>query len=290
MFGFLNINKPEGMTSHDVVAALRRALKIKQIGHTGTLDPMAAGVLPVAVGKASRLIEYLEENKGYIAELEFGKVSDTFDTDGAVKIYSDQKVTRQDVEKALENFRGKIEQIPPAHSAVHYKGKRLYELARQGIIPDDIPKRTVFITKLELIEFDEIKQTARLDIECSKGTYIRSIVNDLGLTLGTGAVMSGLVRTKSGMFKIDTAIPLAAITDIQEAEKYLLNPVEVLSYKSYELSEFEYQKIIHGQSLVTKSDFEDEEYICLTFDNDLCAIAQYDENSKKLVTKKVFIS
>ena len=157
-------------------------------------------------------------------------------------------------------------------------------MARQGIIPDDIPKRTVFINKLELVDFNESAQTAKL------GTYIRSIVNDLGITLGTGAVMSGLVRTKSGMFKIDTAIPLAAITDIQEAEKYLLNPVEVLSYKSYELSEFEYQKIIHGQSLVTKSDFEDGEYICLTFDNDLCAIAQYDENSKKLVTKKVFIS
>ena len=201
---------------------------------------------------------------------------------GEVKVFGVN--VEEDVEKALENFRGKIEQIPPAHSAVHYKGKRLYELARQGIIPDDIPKRTVFINKLELVDFNESAQTAKL------GTYIRSIVNDLGITLGTGAVMSGLVRTKSGMFKIDTAIPLAAITDIQEAEKYLLNPVEVLSYKSYELSEFEYQKIIHGQSLVTKSDFEDGEYICLTFDNDLCAIAQYDENSKKLVTKKVFIS
>lgn len=290
MFGFLNINKPKGMTSHDVVAVLRRALKIKQIGHTGTLDPMATGVLPVAVGKASRLIEYLLENKGYTAELQLGKVSDTFDTEGAVKFYSDKKVTGQDVEKALENFRGKIEQIPPAHSAVHYKGKRLYELARQGIIPDDIPKRTVFITKLELIEFDEVKQTARLEIECSKGTYIRSIVSDLGLTLGTGAVMSGLIRTKSGMFEIKNAIPLDAITDVQDAEKYLLNPVEVLSYKCYELSEFEYQKIKHGQSLTKETDFENNEYICLTFKNNLCAIAQREENSKKLITKKVFIS
>lgn len=289
MFGFLNINKPKGMTSHDVVAMLRRALKIKQIGHTGTLDPMATGVLPVAIGKASRLIEYLQENKGYTADVQFGKVSDTFDTEGAVKDYSNKKAAKEQIKEALNNFRGKIEQIPPAHSAVHYKGKRLYELARQGIIPDDIPKRTVFVTKLELVEFDEESQSAKLEIHCSKGTYIRSIINDLGLTIGTGAVMSGLVRTKSGLFELENAISPDCITDKAEAEKYLINPVEVLSYKCYELTEIEYKKIQHGQSIAT-DDFEDNEYVCLTFNNELCAISQKQENSNTLVTKKVFIS
>lgn len=289
MFGFLNINKPKGMTSHDVVAMLRRALKIKQIGHTGTLDPMATGVLPVAIGKASRLIEYLQENKGYFADVQFGKVSDTFDTEGAVKDYSNKKAAKEQIKEALNNFRGKIEQIPPAHSAVHYKGKRLYELARQGIIPDDIPKRTVFVTKLELVEFDEESQSAKLEIHCSKGTYIRSIINDLGLTIGTGAVMSGLVRTKSGLFELENAISPDCITDKAEAEKYLINPVEVLSYKCYELTEIEYKKIQHGQSIAT-DDFEDNEYVCLTFNNELCAISQKQENSNILVTKKVFIS
>lgn len=289
MFGFLNINKPKGMTSHDVVAMLRRALKIKQIGHTGTLDPMATGVLPVAIGKASRLIEYLQENKGYIADVQFGKVSDTFDTESAVKDYSNKKAAKEQIKEALNNFRGKIEQIPPAHSAVHYKGKRLYELARQGIIPDDIPKRTVFVTKLELVEFDEESQSAKLEIHCSKGTYIRSIINDLGLTIGTGAVMSGLVRTKSGLFELENAISPDCITDKAEAEKYLINPVEVLSYKCYELTEIEYKKIQHGQSIAT-DDFEDNEYVCLTFNNELCAISQKQENSNTLVTKKVFIS
>lgn len=289
MFGFLNINKPKGMTSHDVVAMLRRALKIKQIGHTGTLDPMATGVLPVAIGKASRLIEYLQENKGYTADVQFGKVSDTFDTEGAVKDYSNKKAAKEQIKEALNNFRGKIEQIPPAHSAVHYKGKRLYELARQGIIPDDIPKRTVFVTKLELVEFDEESQSAKLEIHCSKGTYIRSIINDLGLTIGTGAVMSGLVRTKSGLFELENAISPDCITDKAEAEKYLINPVEVLSYKCYELTEIEYKKIQHGQSIAT-DDFEDNEYVCLTFNNELCAISQKQENSNILVTKKVFIS
>ena len=289
MFGFLNINTPKGMTSHDVVAMLRRALKIKQIGHTGTLDPMATGVLPVAIGKASRLIEYLQENKGYTADVQFGKVSDTFDTEGAVKDYSNKKAAKEQIKEALNNFRGKIEQIPPAHSAVHYKGKRLYELARQGIIPDDIPKRTVFVTKLELVEFDEESQSAKLEIHCSKGTYIRSIINDLGLTIGTGAVMSGLVRTKSGLFELENAISPDCITDKAEAEKYLINPVEVLSYKCYELAEIEYKKIQHGQSIAT-DDFEDNEYVCLTFNNELCAISQKQENSNTLVTKKVFIS
>lgn len=289
MFGFLNINKPKGMTSHDVVAMLRRALKIKQIGHTGTLDPMATGVLPVAIGKASRLIEYLQENKGYTADVQFGKVSDTFDTEGAVKDYSNKKAAKEQIKEALNNFRGKIEQIPPAHSAVHYKGKRLYELARQGIIPDDIPKRTVFVTKLELVEFDEESQSAKLEIHCSKGTYIRSIINDLGLTIGTGAVMSGLVRTKSGLFELENAISPDCITDKAEAEKYLINPIEVLSYKCYELTEIEYKKIQHGQSIAT-DDFEDNEYVCLTFNNELCAISQKQENSNILVTKKVFIS
>ena len=290
MFGFLNINKPAGMTSHDVVSALRHALKIKQIGHTGTLDPMATGVLPVAIGKASRLIEFLQENKGYIAELALGKVSDTYDTEGAVKFYSDKKVTREEITSVLNSFRGKIEQIPPAHSAVHYKGKRLYELARQGIIPDDIPKRTVFITKLELLEFDQEKQKAKIEVECSKGTYIRSIISDLGLAMGTGAVMSGLVRTRSGLFTIENAIHLDAVTDTQEAQKYLINPVEVLSYKSYELSEFEYQKIKHGQSLETKNNFEDNEYVCLLYNKVLCALSQKEDGSNKLITKKVFVS
>ena len=288
MFGFININKPGGMTSHDVVSKLRKISKIKQIGHTGTLDPMATGVLPVAIGKASRLIEFLTEDKGYIAKLQFGKISDTYDIEGAVENYSDKKVTQQQVQAGLQKFRGKIEQIPPAYSAVHYKGKRLYELARQGQIPEDIPSRTVFINVLELLEFNEEEQTALLKIECSKGTYIRSIINDLGMELGCGAVMTELKRTKSGLFTIDNAIALDMLTDREDVEKYLINPVEVLSYKCYELTEFEYQKIIHGQSLLTKQ-FDDNEYVLLVFDNNLCAISQKDDKSEKLITKKVFI-
>lgn len=289
MFGFININKPEGITSHDVVAKLRRITKIKQIGHTGTLDPMAKGVLPVAIGKASRLIEYLEENKGYIAKLQLGKVSDSYDTEGAVKEYSDKKISKAEFANVLTNFRGRIEQIPPVYSAVHYNGKRLYELARKGILPDDIPKRTVFINKLELLQYNEEEQTAEIEVECSKGTYIRSLINDIGLTLGCGAVMSGLTRTKSGLFTIDTAVPLDALVDKEDIEKHLINPIEVLSYKSYLLTEFEYQKIKHGQS-IDAGNTDNSDYFCLVYKNELCAIAQKDETTNKLLTKKVFIS
>ena len=286
LLGFLNINKPKGMTSHDVISKLRRVSKIRQIGHTGTLDPMAQGVLPVAVGKATRLIEFLLENKGYIATLEFGKISDTYDIEGNVEEYSNAKVSEEQIVCALEKFVGKIEQIPPAYSAVHYNGKRLYELAREGKIPEDIPKRTVFISKLNLLDFNPETNVARIEIECSKGTYVRSIVNDLGQILGCGAIMTDLVRTKSGLFEIDNAVPLDMFVDISDVEKYLINPIEVLSYSCYTLTEFEYQKIKHGQSIETAS-FEDNEFVILEYDGDLSAIAQKDNN--KLVMKKVFI-
>ena len=286
LFGFINVFKPRGITSHDVVSRLRKALKIKQIGHTGTLDPLAEGVLPVAIGKATRLIEYLDEGKGYIASLQFGKVSDTYDTEGNVTDFSDKKVPKEEIINALAKFQGEIEQIPPAYSAVHYKGKRLYELAREGNIPADIPKRTVFVEKIELVEFDEQSQSAKIEVECSKGTYIRSIVHDLGQELSCGAVMSGLLRTRSGKFTVDNAVKLDDITDRTVAEKYLHNPVEVLSYKSYRLTAEELDKVKHGQWIVT-NDYDEDEIVCLVYNNKLCAIAQKSED--KLLTKKVFI-
>lgn len=288
MFGFLNINKPQGMTSHDVVSVLRKITHIKQIGHTGTLDPLATGVLPIAIGKASRLIEYLNEDKGYIAKLQFGVISDTFDSEGNVEKYSEKKVTQEDILQNIEKFKGDIEQVPPAHSAVHYKGKRLYELARKGIIPDDIPKRKVTITKLELLDFDETNQTAMLEIACSKGTYIRSIVNDLGMELASGAVMTALQRIKSGLFTIDTAIDLEDLKEAEQVQKNLINPLDVLSYRQKELSQKEYNDVSHGRFVKT-SDYENDELISLTLNNKLCAIAKKNNGEEKLSVRKVFI-
>lgn len=283
MFGFLNVNKPIGITSHDVIYALRKITKIKQIGHTGTLDPLACGVLPIAIGKASRLIEYLEEDKAYIAQIDFGKISDTYDTEGVVEFFSDKKIKKEDIAEKLSFFSGEIEQIPPAFSAVHYKGKRLYELARSGNIPDDIPKRKVVIDCAELIEFDEITQTAKIKIACSRGTYIRTIVNDLGMMLETGAVMSGLVRTKSGKFLLENSIRLEDLKSIEEVKSNLINPLDVLPFNCYNLTEVEYEKINHGQGLCANNP---EGMTVLIYDSKIAAIALQSENQLKV--KKVF--
>lgn len=271
------------MTSHDVISVLRRITKIKQIGHTGTLDPMAQGVLPVAISKASRLIEYLHEDKGYIAELQFGIISDTYDMEGKIEKFSEKKLSEVAIIDALKSFEGEIEQIPPAYSAVHYNGKRLYELARSGNIPDDIPKRNVFISEIKLLSFDETTQKAQIRIDCSKGTYIRSIVNDLGMILETGAVMTALERTKSGFFAIDSAVHLDDIKTIEDVEANLIDPLEVLGLNCYNLSEVEYVKIKHGQTLTTENE---DGLTILVYDSKIAAIAEQTGNLLKV--KKVF--
>ena len=157
LFGFLNINKPSGITSHKVISILRKITGIKQIGHAGTLDPLASGVLPVAIGKASKLIDYLPSDKSYRVGMYLGMTSDSFDTEGVITKNDCEKVTIEQVESALPKFRGEIKQVPPAFSAVHYNGKRLYELARSGKIPEDIPARDITIYKNELVDFDHLQ-------------------------------------------------------------------------------------------------------------------------------------
>ena len=185
MFGFLNVYKPKGKTSHDVVAILRRLTKVKQIGHTGTLDPFAEGVLPVCIGKATRLIEYLADDKAYVGTVKFGVKTSTYDTEGEIVKTSCEKIAENDLENILDKFRGEIEQVPPIYSAIKVNGKKLYEYARKGE-EVKIEPRHVTIFKLDLLNFDYENQIAELYIECSKGTYIRSIANDLGDDLGVG--------------------------------------------------------------------------------------------------------
>ena len=191
LFGFLNVYKPKGMTSHDVVGRLRRITKIKQIGHTGTLDPFATGVLPICIGKSTRLIEYLEDDKEYLATVQFGKNTDTYDLDGETIATFDKKVSEEEVVIALRSFEGEISQVPPIYSAIKVNGKKLYDYARAGQ-EVEIQPRTVFISKIELVEFNEEKQEAKVIVACSKGTYIRSIAYDLGQNLGCGAYLSAL--------------------------------------------------------------------------------------------------
>ena len=283
MFGFLNIYKPKGKTSHDVVAILRRITKIKQIGHTGTLDPFAEGVLPICIGKATRLIEYLNDDKAYIGTVQLGKSTTTYDTEGEIVNSSEQKVSLEEIKEKLVQFRGEIEQLPPIYSAIKVNGKKLYEYARKGE-DVEIKPRKVNIHKLEIINFDKEKQILELHIECSKGTYIRSIAHDLGESLGCWGHLIKLVRIQAGRFGVNEAIDLETLATKEQVQGNLIYPLEYLNYPKHELNENEKEKVSHGMAL----NIDLPNGICiLTNQNKLVAVANVENKKAKMA--KVFI-
>lgn len=280
MFGLLNIYKPVGMTSHDVVSALRRLTKIKQIGHTGTLDPFAEGVLPVCIGKATRLIEFLPDDKEYLATVQFGSATTTYDTEGEITFSSDKKVSKEDIINALKNFEGEIEQFPPIYSAIKVNGKKLYDYARQGQ-EVEIKPRKVTIEEIELKSFNENLQQAQILIKCSKGTYIRSIAHDLGQNLSVGGHLIKLVRTKAGKFRVENSIKL----DELDVNTSLINPIEMLELPKLEVEDSDLEKIKNGMPLLVK--FEVDTFCVLAKNSQICAIGFSDGDKIKL--KKVFL-
>lgn len=272
------------MTSHDVVGRLRRVTKIKQIGHTGTLDPFATGVLPICIGKSTRLIEYLEDDKEYLATVQFGKNTDTYDLDGEVVATFDKKVSEVEVRLGLKSFEGEISQMPPIYSAIKVNGKKLYDYARAGQ-EVEIKPRTVFISKIELVAFNQEKQEAKLLVACSKGTYIRSIAYDLGQNLGCGAYLSALERTKAGRFNIENTVRLEDLSEKDLVCKHLINPLEVLNYPTYELSDSDRQRVSHGMS-ITNRGFNDADIVFLLKSGKIYAIGKVEQD--KVLVKKVF--
>ena len=210
MNGIFNIDKPAGWTSHDVVARVRRLAGQKRVGHAGTLDPIATGVLPVVLGTATRLVEYLADaDKAYRATVVLGATTDTYDREGTLTPSANTSMpSLQEVETALQQFRGEIEQLPPMHSAIKIGGKKLYELARQGIEVERQPRK-VTISNLVLEEYKP--PTLQIFVECSKGTYIRSLAHDLGTALGRGAYLEALIRTRHGPFTLEGATTLEGL-------------------------------------------------------------------------------
>ncbi len=218
------MDKPAGLTSAAVVAKVRRALGVKRVGHTGTLDPMATGVLPLCVGEATKIAGYLlAEDKAYEGELELGVETDTLDADGEVTRRTEVAVTREQLVAAMADFTGDIEQVPPMYSALKRDGRRLHELARKGIVVEREP-RPVHIAVFELLAFDPPR--ARFRVECSKGTYVRSLVADVGAALGCGAHLTALRRTRSGVFDLRVAIALDAVSPAVE----LMDPAEAVGH------------------------------------------------------------
>ena len=223
MNGIVIIDKPADWTSQDVVSKLRGVLHTKRIGHGGTLDPMATGVLPVFVGRATRGVEFFEQaEKTYEAVLRLGITTDTEDMTGTVLEERPVEVSKEQLEKTLEQFRGEIQQIPPMYSALKVNGQKLCDLARKGKEVERKP-RNITIFSLECLDFDGV--CARLVVRCSKGTYIRTLCKDIGAALGCGGCMESLRRTAAGAYTIAQAIPLQTLVQSEDPEKYL-KPVD----------------------------------------------------------------
>lgn len=283
MFGVLNIYKPKGMTSHDVVAVLRKKLNIKQVGHTGTLDPFAEGVLPVCIGKATRLIEYFDDDKEYLATVQFGCATDTYDIEGKITKTGSKKVTREEIQNALKNFEGEITQIPPIYSAIKVNGKKLYEYAREGK-EINIEPRKVNIFKIELKDFNETSQQADILIKCSKGTYIRSIANDLGENLGCFGHLIKLIRTQAGKFRVEESIQL----NTEKIQEHLQNPINALSLPIIQVNDSQHVQISHGNPInITNNKIKSGDFLILFYNNAIDAIGIFD--GEKVKVKKVFI-
>jgi tRNA pseudouridine55 synthase len=237
------------MTSHDVVSRIRRTLKVKKVGHAGTLDPMATGVLVICLGSATRLSEYvMATTKRYRAEVRLGVTTNTYDADGDVAVETDPSdVTQADVEHLLPQFTGAIQQVPPMYSAIKKNGQKLYELARAGKTVEREP-RAVTIDALTVADWSLPYFT--LDIVCGSGTYIRSLAHDIGHKLGVGAHLTGLVRTASGSFSVDNAVPLNTVLETEDWRQYLLPPDRALMhFPAVYLDEDGTEDVSHGRAV-----------------------------------------
>ncbi len=278
LLGIINLNKPTGKTSHDMVSFVRRTLGIKRVGHAGTLDPLASGVLPILVGKATGLSDLLtEKTKTYVAGVRLGIETDTYDVTGTVTNTSDVRPGEAAIHRAAEGFLGTISQLPPMYSAVKKDGRKLYELARQGVTIERTP-RDITIDKLSCFNFSE--DFFSMEVQCSKGTYIRSLCYDLGKAIGTCACMESLVRIQSGPFYLEQAVTPEEITAAVEAgdiSRFLL-PVETVlgRYPEVQLPKTAVPKIKNGLRMrpgqlgIPKAEvgewyrlYDGEELICL---------------------------
>jgi tRNA pseudouridine55 synthase len=293
MNGILNIDKPAGWTSHDVVAWVRRVLREKRVGHAGTLDPMATGVLLVCVGQATRVVEYLTAGqKVYRAEAQLGVTTDTFDADGQVTATAVvPPLTADDLRGALAGFAGEIEQRPPAFSAIKQDGEAAYRKARRGEAVD-LPVRLVMIHGIELLDWDPIAAKCNFEVRCGPGTYIRSLTYDLGQALSCGATLTRLTRTRSSQFVIEDAVDLdtlAAAARSGDLAPYL-HPIETALQKltRVPVDAEQVTRLTRGQFIPCTSPPEVETGYALDANRAVIAILAYDAPREAWRPIKVF--
>lgn len=294
--GVLVIDKPIGMTSHDVVQIVRRGTGIRRAGHTGTLDPRASGVLVVLLGPAVRISEYVSaSDKRYQATIRFGSTTDTFDAEGRILESSPvPEMTEEQVDKALQTFVGEIEQVPPPYSAVKIGGRKAYEMAREGEEVNLAPRK-INVYSLEILEWDSPELV--IDVFCSSGTYVRSLAADLGALLGCGAHLAGLRRTKSGRFTLRDAVPLRRLQEsFQNGTwyRYLIPSAEALAdWPAIELNADQVDLIVHGHRIPASEVGSPEPGAkpwarALSEQADLIALVLFDEETQEWQPKKVF--
>ena len=289
--GVLVIDKPVGLTSHEVVQVVRRGTNIRRAGHTGTLDPRASGVLVILVGPAVRLSEYISaSDKRYQAVIRMGAATDTYDADGRITNTSPVEVTEEEFESTLKTFIGEIEQVPPPYSAVKVAGRKAYEMAREGE-EVDLEPRMINVYNLELLEWAPPEVV--IDIYCSSGTYVRSLAHDLGEKLGCGAHLVGLRRTRSGRFTLRDAIPLRKLREAFETGtwyQYLIPAAEALSdWPAVELSAQQVEDIKHGHRVPAENS-STAWARGISEQGELVALMEFDAVAMEWQPRKVFFS
>lgn len=294
--GIICINKPQDFTSFDVVAKMRGITQTRKAGHAGTLDPMATGVLPIFFGNATKACDIMpDDTKCYVADFQIGIQTDTYDIWGKIMSEQQTAVTAAQIEDKLNLFRGEISQIPPMYSAVQVNGQRLYDIARQGLTVER-KARTVTVDRLQLLSFDEQKQCGKLEVSCSKGTYIRSICHDLGQELGCGATMTGLVRTRAGVFTLEDCITLEQAqqcADKQDFSDVLLDTEKIFDgLPKIKLNEIQSRKFINGMRLDLNRVYHTKTngfHAVFDYKKRFMGLASLDFDKMELVIEKMFL-
>lgn len=289
--GVLVVDKPVGLTSHDVVQIVRRGTNIRRAGHTGTLDPRASGVLVILIGPAVRLSEYVSaSDKRYQAVVRLGASTDTYDSDGRILSTSPVDITEEQFASTLKQFIGEIEQVPPPYSAVKIKGRKAYEMAREGE-EVDLEPRKIQVYNLDLLEW--APPEAVIDVYCSSGTYVRSLAHDLGEKLGCGAHLVGLRRTKSGRFTLREAVPLRKLRETFENGTWyqlLIPAAEALSdWPVVELTHEQVEAVRHGHRVPGDAS-QGNLARGISEAGELIALLEFDANTDEWQPKKVFFS
>jgi len=284
MNGILNVLKPAGMSSHNIVAFVRRRLNIKKVGHTGTLDPYAAGVLPICIGKATKVSNYLlNDRKAYRAELDLSFSTDTQDAYGEIINRTTEFPDEVQIEEAIKSFIGNIQQVPPMYSALKVNGKKLYDLAREGITIER-KARDIVIYNIDIISIKNNK--IMMDVECSKGTYIRTLCFDIANKLGCHGHMSFLLRTKTGKFEISTALTLEEIESLEIKNIPLMKIEDLLdTYPKLVINDSYYSQLTNGVKIPMSNVLESEIEYKIYCDNKFLGIGSVHEKAKQYYLK-----